>query len=209
MDRKFESWLGGCEYLVQDFESCLRSEEALEAFKRVGVELVDGYPRCSQDFNAIENAWDLLRKRLQETLPKALEKRDAFVLRLLEGVRWINKHRKKSLEELSRNQKTRCEDCVKLGGARTKWSRDVAGGQIQTNMLVSKKCAKHLQTCSENIHTGPSKSKGLGSLRPTGLQGVLLLALVGGGPFVCCARLRRAVLRSHRGGAADQTARMS
>ena len=121
MDEKFEDWLGGCEYLVQDFEGSLRSQPALDAFKRVGVKLVEEYPRCSQDFNAIENAWDLLRRRLDETLPKKLETRQEFVERLLAAVKWLNKYRKQRLEELSRNQKTRCAECVKLGGARTSW----------------------------------------------------------------------------------------
>ena len=79
---KVPQWRGNCKYIVQDFEACLRSEGALSAFKRVGVELVADYPRSSQDFNAIENAWDLLRRRLDTTLPRALEDRDSFVARL-------------------------------------------------------------------------------------------------------------------------------
>ena len=121
IDEKFPDWLGGCEYLVQDFEACLRSNHALEAFKRVGVELVPDYPRCSQDFNAIENAWDLVRRRLDATLPRAMEDRDQFVARLWEAVRFINRHRKRRLEELSRNQKVRCLECEKLEGSRTSW----------------------------------------------------------------------------------------
>lgn len=121
VDEKFPEWLDGCEYLVQDFEACLRSEEALEAFERVGVQLVPDYPRCSQDFNAIENAWDLLRRRLDQTLPRAWEDRDSFIGRLQEAVVFINRHRKKRLEELSRNQKVRCLECEKLEGSRTSW----------------------------------------------------------------------------------------
>ena len=119
VDEKFSAWLGGCDYLVQDFEGCLRSEAALAAFKRVGVELVPDYPRSSQDFNAIENAWDLLRRRLDTTLPRALEDRASFVARLLEAVRFVNRYRKARLEELSRNQKVRCQECVDLEGGRT------------------------------------------------------------------------------------------
>jgi hypothetical protein len=121
VDRKFEEWLDGAEYLVQDFEPCLRSEEALQAFRRVGVELVQDYPRCSQDFNAIENAWDLLRKRLDTTLPTRLEDRSSFINRLHEAVRFVNKYRKNRLEELSRNQKVRCLECQELDGGRTSW----------------------------------------------------------------------------------------
>ena len=51
--------MGTCRYVVQDFESCLRSEEAMQSFAEIQVELVEGYPRCSQDFNAIENVWDM------------------------------------------------------------------------------------------------------------------------------------------------------
>jgi len=121
VDNKFPEWLGVCDYLVQDFEACLRSDEAMEAFDRVGVKLVPGYPRCSQDFNAIENAWALLRQRLDETMPKAMETRDDFVGRLRQAVVFLNRYRKKRLEELSRNQKERCQDCEELEGARTSW----------------------------------------------------------------------------------------
>jgi hypothetical protein len=121
IDEKFPDWLDGCEYIAQDFESCLRSEDALEAFKRIGVALVPDYPRSSQDFNAIENAWDLLRRRLDTTLPRALEDRDSFIARLREAVRFVNRYRKTRLEELSRNQKVRCLECEELDGARTSW----------------------------------------------------------------------------------------
>ena len=121
VEDQFPQWLGGCEYLVCDFEACLRSEDALEALDRIGVELVADYPRSSQDFNAIENAWDLLRQRLDETLPRTLEDRDSFIARLEEAVVFLNRYRKKRLEELSRNQKQRCLDCEKLEGARTSW----------------------------------------------------------------------------------------
>ena len=121
IDEKFPHWLDGCEYLVQDFEPCLRSEEALEAFQRVGVELVPDYPRSSQDFNAIENAWELLRRRLDTTLPRGLEDRGSFIVRLREAVRFVNRYRKSRLEELSRNQKVRCLECEALDGGRTSW----------------------------------------------------------------------------------------
>jgi hypothetical protein len=121
VDEKFPEWLDGCEHLVQDFEPCLRSQEALEAFQRVGVELVPDYPRSSQDFNAIENAWDLLRRRLDTTLPRVQERRSSFIVRLREAVRFVNRYRKNRLEELSRNQKVRCQECEDLDGGRTSW----------------------------------------------------------------------------------------
>ena len=123
IDEKFADWLGSCEYIVQDFESCLRSTEAREAFERVGAQIVEEYPVSSQDFNAIENAWGLLRDRLKETLPRARESRDEFIVRLKEGVVWLNKNRKEELTYLSRNQKERCQDSLALKppGSRTKW----------------------------------------------------------------------------------------
>jgi len=123
VEDKFEKWLGGCRYLVQDFERCLRSAGPMHAFKKFGVELVKGYPRCSQDFNAIENCWKLLRDRLYATLPVGLEPREHFVDRLHSAVAWMNRHQQSSLWEFARNQKKRCRSCLamKPPGGRTKW----------------------------------------------------------------------------------------
>ena len=123
IEDKFEDWLGGCRYLVQDFERCLRSEGPMHAFGELGVELVEGYPRCSQDFNAIENCWALLRERLYATLPLGLEHRDEFMGRLQKAVAWLNRHKRSSLWEFARNQKTRCRASLatKPPGGRTKW----------------------------------------------------------------------------------------
>ena len=66
---------------------------------------MDGYPRSSQDFNAIENAWAILKERLDETVPVNLESREDFVKRLKAAVRWANKHRADQLWYLSTNQK--------------------------------------------------------------------------------------------------------
>ena len=107
----FPGWLKHCSYLVQDFERCLHSEEPLASLKDIGVELVEDYPKCSQDFNAIENAWEILRERLDEMLPRGLETRDQFVQRLMKAVAWVNKHKADELEYLSRNQKERASDC--------------------------------------------------------------------------------------------------
>ena len=68
-------WAGKCCYLVQDFERCLRTDLAVATIKKAGLELVDGYPRCSQDFNAIEIVWDLMKRRLENTLPTARKPR--------------------------------------------------------------------------------------------------------------------------------------
>ena len=89
----------------------------------VGIELVEGYPRTSQDSNAIENAWAILKERLDETMPVRLEGRDAFVRRLNLAVAWANRHRADQLKYLSINQKERADDCLaqRPPGGRTKW----------------------------------------------------------------------------------------
>ena len=50
IEDKFEEWCYDCEYLVCDFERCLRSEEALMALETVGVKLVEGYPPLFSGF---------------------------------------------------------------------------------------------------------------------------------------------------------------
>lgn len=123
IEDKFEGWLRGSSYLVQDFERCLRSPGPLLALSQLGVELVEGYPKCSQDFNAIENCWQLLRDRIHETMPSGLECRDAFVERLKVAVQWLNRTKKEHLWYLGTNQKERCDDCLSSTppGGRTKW----------------------------------------------------------------------------------------
>ena len=85
------------------------------------LRLVDGYPKVSQDFSAIENAWGILKDRLLETLPTHLESRDAFIRRLRAAVAWMNKNRSARLWELSTNQKQRAVECLaqKPPGGRT------------------------------------------------------------------------------------------
>lgn len=123
IEDKFDDWRLDCEFLVCDYEKCLRTPEALHALNRCGMKLVDEFPRVSQDFNAIENAWAILRERLDETCPVQLESRDQFLKRLWAAVRWANSHRSEQLWYLSTNQKERAEDCLCSNppGARTKW----------------------------------------------------------------------------------------
>ena len=89
----------------------------------MGLPLVEGYPVSSQDFNAMENAWDILKSRLDETVPIQRESRDDFIIRLKSAVQWANRHRAEQLEYLSTNQKERADDCLKAKppGGRTKW----------------------------------------------------------------------------------------
>ena len=123
VEDKFEAWAGNCEHLVCDFERCLRTDLALHQLSKVDLKLVDSYPRCSQDFNAIENAWKLVRDRLDETMPTGLEHRDEFVKRLNSAVRWINHNRSEQLWRLSTNQKKRADACLAQDppGGRTKY----------------------------------------------------------------------------------------
>ncbi len=108
---------------MQDFERCLRTAESLAALEDIGVELVEGYPPCSQDFNAIENVWKLLRDRLDQTLPTGLEDRACFVRRLNTAVRWLNANKADEMWHLSTNQKERANAALsnKPKGARTKF----------------------------------------------------------------------------------------
>ena len=123
VEDKFEQWMGGCRFLVQDFERCLRSPGPMNAFHKLGIELVDNYPRCSQDFNAIENVWKLLRDRLHATLPAGLEAREAFIDRLNKAVTWLNRNKRNQIWHYARNQKERCRECLELKppGGRTRW----------------------------------------------------------------------------------------
>ena len=120
IEDKFDSWRGNCEHLVCDFE---RSEEAVQALRKVDLKLVEGYPKVSQDFNAMENAWKIVRDRLDETMPVKLEARADFIKRLKAAVRWANSHRSEQLWYLSTNQKERAQDCLtqEPPGGRTKW----------------------------------------------------------------------------------------
>ena len=123
IEDEFETWMASSNYLVADFERCLRSEAAINALQNIGIDMVDGYPVNSQDFNAIENCWKLLRDRLFETLPRGLEGRDAFIARLKEAVAYLNRHEKDRLWYCARNQRERCKACLstKPVGGRTKW----------------------------------------------------------------------------------------
>jgi hypothetical protein len=123
VEDKFDEWAVGCDYLVCDYESCLRCDLALHALSNTGLQLLDPYPKCSQDFNAIENAWGDLGERLKVTQPRKLESRENFIKRLKDAVSWMNRCRKERLWYLSTNQKERAEECLKQTppGGRTSW----------------------------------------------------------------------------------------
>ena len=123
VEDKFEKWAGDCEYLVCDYERCIRTDLALHALSKTCLQLVDPYPTRSQDFNVIENVWNELKERMDQTMPTHLEGREEFIQRLKSATRWLNQHRSQQLLKFSNNQKQRANDCLnqKPPGGRTKW----------------------------------------------------------------------------------------
>ena len=109
IEHDFPRWVGSCTQVIQDYEKCLRSAEALNAFRKIGVSVLKEYPKCSQDLNPIEGAWKLVRDRLFATLPTELESRDEFLPRLRNAIAWVNTNNKEELSYLSYNMKERAE----------------------------------------------------------------------------------------------------
>ena len=120
IEHRFPQWLGNCDRVVQDYEKRLRCVEPMDAFRKIGVQLVDEHPKYSQDLSAIENAWKIVRERLDETMPTWLEKRDDFIVRLRNAVKRVNANRHMDLCFLSTNQKDRAKGVQSLQGSRTK-----------------------------------------------------------------------------------------
>ena len=122
---RFVSWLREKKQtqpiLVQDGERALWCEEPLAAFKEAGIELMMRHPANSPDLNAIENAWALLRARLDDTFPAERENRNQFITRLRAAVAWINANKADTLLDYARNQKVRAEDVLFQDGGRTQW----------------------------------------------------------------------------------------
>ena len=121
IQHRFPAWLGECDKIVQDFERCLRCPEALAAFAALSVEVLPGYPRCSQDLNAIENAWAMLRDRIFETMPTHVERREDFIRRLRSAVQWLNRNRHRRLLAFCEDQKLRAKAVLENLGGRTAW----------------------------------------------------------------------------------------
>ena len=91
----------------------MRTEEAKLALKTTSLKLVEGYPRCSQGSNAMENVWKILKDRLDETMPTKMEYREEFLQRLRAAVKWANKSCKDQLWRLPTDQKKRASACLK------------------------------------------------------------------------------------------------
>ena len=108
--------------LIQDHEKALWRTVARDAMKEQRITLLENYPKYSQDFNAIGNAWRELRARLDVTQPTEMECREAFIRRLRNAVSWINTHRRNYFLYICHNQKERARDCqqAKPPGSRTK-----------------------------------------------------------------------------------------
>ena len=116
IEHDFPRWLDGCKYIIQDFERSLRCPEPLEAMEAIGAEVLASFPKCSQDMNAIENAWNLLKDRLNVTMPTEMEDRDAFIVRLRNAVAWLNHNKGDTLLALCRDQKKRAKDLLYVTG---------------------------------------------------------------------------------------------
>ena len=124
---KFADWRRSCFgddepcRLVQDHEKCLWVEKNLRALRQAGCEAMGDYPKSSPDLNAIEEAWNMMRQRLESTEPVDFEDRPAFLARLRRCVNWLNEHQGDALLTSCTNQKDRAKDVIKLKGAKTKW----------------------------------------------------------------------------------------
>ena len=117
--RYFPYWLDGCDKLVQDYEKCLRCEEPLQELRKLSVELIHDYPKCSQDLNAIENAWGVVRQRLDATVPTGMESRDDFLIRFRAAVNWVNANRSAQLWKFCTDQTERAAEVLLRDGGRT------------------------------------------------------------------------------------------
>ena len=126
-EHKFSQWVtdawgrGAHAFLVQDHERCLWGAGPKEALRVEDIRLLENFPRCSQDLNAIETAWREVRARLDVTLPCGRETRRAFLQRLRRAVDWVNVHQADLLRALCDSQKERANAVLAAKGGRTTW----------------------------------------------------------------------------------------
>lgn len=106
-------------HLIQDHEKALWAKEPRSAMRQIGLKLLERYPKCSQDLNPIETVWRELRSRLDATEPMGIESRDAFVVRVRNAVKWINRNRRALFLELCSDQKERAREVLSRRGSRT------------------------------------------------------------------------------------------
>ena len=107
--------------MVQDHERCLWGAGPKEALRVEDIRLLENFPRCPQDLNAIETAWREVRARLDVTLPRGRETRRAFLQRLRRAVEWVNVHQADVLRALCDSQKERAAAVLAAKGGRTVW----------------------------------------------------------------------------------------
>ncbi len=86
----------------------------------IGLNLLENFPKCSQDLNPIETVRRELRSRLAETQLTTLEDRDVFIARLRAAVAWVNRNRAEFLYKLCNCQAEWASDVLAAKGARTK-----------------------------------------------------------------------------------------
>ncbi len=121
---KFSTWRKKCfprtsgpVRLVQDHERCLWRKGNLKVLRKAGFAVLSKYPKYSPDLNAIEGWWRLLRQKLEKNAPVEHETRAGFIKRLKRTVDLMNKTCRATGLKLCRNQTTRANDVLKLGGA--------------------------------------------------------------------------------------------
>ena len=101
-----------------DYEKCLRQDETTKCFHANGLTPLGIFPRSSQDLNAIENVWALLRTKLEDEAPDTTESREDFIARLRAAVRYLNTTKKASLLRLSRDMRDRAQMLLDNDGGR-------------------------------------------------------------------------------------------
>ena len=93
----------------------------LKALKEAGCPVVENFPKCSPDHNAIEGVWHMLKQRMVHTDPDVFENRADFLARLRRQVASLNDNKGDELLQMCTNQKERAEEVEKLLGAKCQW----------------------------------------------------------------------------------------
>ena len=104
--------------LVMDHETCLHTDESLQAIADQGVEVVP-FPKSSPDLNHIEGVWHLVKQEMDKLAPAGRETRGAFLARLRRTVAKMNKAG--DFDHIAFNHTERAADVIKLKGAKSKW----------------------------------------------------------------------------------------
>ena len=108
--RYYGSWAGECPVVFHDGEKV--------AHHKVGVECAT-FPPYSPDLNPIENAWGMLKQRLEATKPTGWEREKAFKRRVRNAVAWLNSTRSGALKRTVSSMPRRLELLLQGKGAIT------------------------------------------------------------------------------------------